>query len=276
LPSVALKDVIVDSLLQVFLICLLLGSVVGFLAGLLGIGGGLIIVPALLYILPSVGISSVQLTHVAIATSLASIILTSMSSAAAHHKRGNIPWTLFKPILPGIVIGSLASAFVSEQIASDDLQQAFAIFVVLMAVQMAFPFKVKTGSSLPNFAVLFIISILIALTAGLMGIGGGVLLVPFLSYCGLQMRQAVGFSSATGMLIAVSGTIGYIIAGFDVPNLPEGSVGYIYLPALIGIIISSMLCAPIGVKAASSWPTPVLKKIFACLLVVVGLKLLTS
>jgi|TARA_R110002126_G_scaffold77790_4_gene193787 uncharacterized membrane protein YfcA len=276
LPSVALKDVIVDSLLQVFLICLLLGSVVGFLAGLLGIGGGLIIVPALLYILPSVGISSVQLTHVAIATSLASIILTSMSSAAAHHKRGNIPWALFKPILPGIVIGSLASAFVSEQIASDDLQQAFAIFVVLMAVQMAFPFKVKTGSSLPNFAVLFIISILIALTAGLMGIGGGVLLVPFLSYCGLQMRQAVGFSSATGMLIAVSGTIGYIIAGFDVPNLPEGSVGYIYLPALIGIIISSMLCAPIGVKAASSWPTPVLKKIFACLLVVVGLKLLTS
>jgi len=276
LPSVALKDVIVDSLLQVFLICLLLGSVVGFLAGLLGIGGGLIIVPALLYILPSVGISSVQLTHVAIATSLASIILTSMSSAAAHHKRGNIPWALFKPILPGIVIGSLASAFVSEQIASDDLQQAFAIFVVLMAVQMAFPFKVKTGSSLPNFAVLFIISILIALTAGLMGIGGGVLLVPFLSYCGLQMRQAVGFSSATGMLIAVSGTIGYIIAGFDVPNLPEGSVGYIYLHALIGIIISSMLCAPIGVKAASSWPTPVLKKIFACLLVVVGLKLLTS
>jgi uncharacterized membrane protein YfcA len=276
LPSVALKDVIVDSLLQVFLICLLLGSVVGFLAGLLGIGGGLIIVPALLYILPSIGISSVQLTHVAIATSLASIILTSMSSAAAHHKRGNIPWALFKPILPGIVIGSLASAFVSEQIASDDLQQAFAIFVVLMAVQMAFPFKVKTGSSLPNFAVLFIISILIALTAGLMGIGGGVLLVPFLSYCGLQMRQAVGFSSATGMLIAVSGTIGYIIAGFDVPNLPEGSVGYIYLPALIGIIISSMLCAPIGVKAASSWPTPVLKKIFACLLVVVGLKLLTS
>ena len=102
-----------DSLLQVFLICLVLGSVVGFLAGLLGIGGGLIIVPALLYILPSVGISSTQITHVAIATSLASIILTSMSSATAHHKRGNIPWELFKPIFPGIVIGSLASAFVS-------------------------------------------------------------------------------------------------------------------------------------------------------------------
>ncbi len=270
------KDVIVDSLIQVFVICLLLGSVVGFLAGLLGIGGGLIIVPALLYILPSVGIGSSQITQVAIATSLASIILTSMSSASAHHKRGNIPWKLFKPIFPGIVIGSLASAFVSEQIASDDLQQAFAIFVVLMAFQMAFPFKVKTGGSMPSFGVLFLVSSAIALIAGLMGIGGGVLLVPFLCYCGLQMRQAVGFSSATGMLIAVSGTVGYIIAGYDVPNLPEGSVGFIYLPALIGIIISSMLCAPIGVKAASTWPTPILKKIFAGLLVVVGVKLLLS
>lgn len=265
-----------DSLLQVFVICIFLGSVVGFLAGLLGIGGGLIIVPALLYILPSVGISSAQLTQVAIATSLASIILTSMSSAAAHHKRGNVPWELFKPIFPGIVIGSLASAFVSEQISSDDLQQAFAIFVVLMAVQMAFPFKVKTGGSMPSFALLLVISTVIALIAGLMGIGGGVLLVPFLSYCGLQMRQAVGFSSVTGMLIAVSGTVGYVIAGFDVPNLPEGSFGFIYLPALLGIIISSILFAPLGVKAASNWPTPVLKKLFAGLLVIVGLKLLFS
>ncbi|MGX9461944.1 sulfite exporter TauE/SafE family protein [Shewanella sp. A14] len=265
-----------DSLLQVFVICLVLGSVVGFLAGLLGIGGGLVIVPALLYILPSVGVDSSQIIQVAIATSLASIILTSMSSATAHHKRGNVPWELFKPIFPGIVIGSLASAFVSEQIASDDLQQTFAVFVVLMAVQMAFPFKVKTGGNIPSFIVLLIVSTIIALIAGLMGIGGGVLLVPFLSYCGLQMRQAVGLSSVTGMLIAISGTVGYIIAGYDVPNLPEGSVGFIYLPALMGIIISSMLCAPFGVKAASTWPTPVLKKIFACLLVVVGLKLLLS
>ncbi|GGB75659.1 sulfite exporter TauE/SafE family protein [Shewanella inventionis] len=265
-----------DSMLQVFIICLLLGSVVGFLAGLLGIGGGLIIVPALLYILPSVGINVAQLTHVAIATSLASIILTSMSSATAHHKRGNVPWSLFKPIMPGIVVGSLASAFVSEQISSEDLQQAFAIFVVLMAIQMAFPFKVKTGDNMPKFGVLFSISVLIALIAGLMGIGGGVLLVPFLSYCGLQMRQAVGFSSVTGMFIAISGTIGYVIAGIDAPNLPAGAVGFIYLPALCGIIISSILCAPLGVKAASTWPTPVLKKIFACLLIVVGLKLLLS
>ena len=265
-----------DSWLQIFAICLALGSIVGFLAGLLGIGGGLIIVPSLLYILPWIGVNSSQLTHVAIATSLASIILTSMSSALAHHKRGNVPWELFKPILPGIVIGALASAFISEQISSEDLQQVFAIFVVLMAVQMAFPFKAKTGGSMPSFVVLLIVSIIIALIAGLMGIGGGVLLVPFLSFCGLQMRQAVGFSSVTGVLIAVSGTTGYVMAGFDAPNLPDGTLGFIYLPALFGIIISSMLCAPVGVKAASTWPTPVLKKVFAGLLVIVGLKLMLT
>ena len=127
----------------------------GFLAGLLGIGGGLIIVPALLYILPWVGITSSQLTHVAIATSLSTIILTSLSSATAHHKRGNIPWPLFKPILPGIIIGALSAGFVSELIPSDQLQQAFAVFVVLMALQMAFPFKSKGEGKMPGDGVLF-------------------------------------------------------------------------------------------------------------------------
>ncbi|UJF21462.1 sulfite exporter TauE/SafE family protein [Shewanella sp. OMA3-2] len=265
-----------DNLLLVFSICLGLGAIVGFLAGLLGIGGGLIIVPALLYILPWVGIHSSQLTHVAIATSLSTIILTSLSSAIAHHKRGNIPWSLFKPIFPGIVLGALSAGFVSEMIPSDQLQQAFAVFVVLMAIQMAFPFKSKGEGKLPPLWVLFVVSILIALVAGMMGIGGGVLLVPFLTLCGLQMKQAVGFSSATGFLIAIAGTTGYVIAGFNASDLPSGTLGYIYLPALLGIIISSMVFAPLGVKAASTLPTPILKKAFAGLLFVVGLKLIFS
>lgn len=265
-----------DNILLIFSLCLVLGAFVGFMAGLLGIGGGLIIVPALIYLLPWVGVESSQLTHVAIATSLASIILTSFSSATAHHKRGNVPWELFKPMLPGVLIGALASGFISEQIASDDLQQAFAIFVVLMAIQMAFPFKPKANKQVPPFIVLFGVSTLIAVVAGLMGIGGGVLLVPFLTYCGLQMRQAVGFSSATGCIIAISGTLGYIIAGYNVTDLPEGTIGFIYLPALVGIIISSMLIAPLGVKAASNWPTPVLKRAFALLLIIVGLKMALS
>ena len=265
-----------DNLLLVFTICLGLGAIVGFLAGLLGIGGDLIIVPSLLFILPWVGVTSSHLTHVAIATSLATIILTSLSSATAHHKRGNVPWHLFKPMLPGIIIGAMVSAFVSEQIPAKDLQQAFSIFVLLMAAQMAFPFKSGTTGKMPALWVLFACSALMAFIAGLMGIGGGVLLVPFLSFCGLQMRNAVGFSSVSGFLIAVSGTLGYIIAGANATDLPEWTLGYVYLPALFGIIISSMMFAPIGVKAASTWPTPVLKKAFSMLLLVIGLKLIFS
>ncbi len=258
----------------VFMICLLLGAIVGFLAGLLGIGGGLIIVPALIYILPWVGVTSAQLTHVAIATSLATIILTSLSSANSHNKRGNIPWPLFKPILPGIVIGALISAFVSELIPSENLQQIFAVFVVLMAIQMAFPLKPEGEGKLPSFGILLSVSVVIAFIAGLMGIGGGVLLVPFLCYCGLQMKHAVGFASATGFLIACSGTLGYIIAGLNAKDMPDASLGYIFLPALFGIIMSSMVFAPIGAKAASTWPTKVLKRIFALLLLVIGLRLM--
>ncbi|MBB1269826.1 sulfite exporter TauE/SafE family protein [Shewanella sp. SR44-3] len=263
-------------MLSVFAICLALGAVVGFLAGLLGIGGGLIIVPALLYLLPWVGIDSLQLTHVAIATSLASIILTSMSAASAHHKRANIPWPIFKTIMPGIIFGALMAGFISEQISSAALQQAFAIFVILMALQMAYPFKPKAGRDLPNGWVLFGLSVVIALLAGMMGIGGGVLMVPMLSYFGLSMRQGVGLSSATGFLIALSGSLGYVVAGFDGTDLPDYSLGYIYLPALLGIVMTSMLIAPLGVKAASVWPTPVLKKLFALLLVLVGFKLISA
>ncbi|MBI1673529.1 sulfite exporter TauE/SafE family protein [Shewanella sp. DW31] len=265
-----------DSLLLVFFICLALGAFVGFMAGLLGIGGGLIVVPALLYILPSVGISSTQLPHIAIATSLAAIILTSISSARAHHKRGNVPWNLFKSMLPGLIIGALASGFIAERIPADKLQQGFAIFVILMTIQMAYPVKAESNRQLPNSVVLFVVSAFVAVLAGLTGIGGGILIVPFLTFYGLQMRQAVGFSAAMGFLISLSGSFGYIIAGMNTPELPYGTLGYIYLPALFGLVITSVLMAPVGVKAASTWPTSVLKKIFALLLLCVGLKLILT
>lgn len=265
-----------DSLLSVFLICLALGAFVGFMAGLLGIGGGLIVVPALLYILPSVGIHSAQLPHIAIATSLAAIILTSISSARAHHQRGNVPWPLFRTMLPGIILGALTSAFIAEQISAVTLQKGFAIFVVLMSIQMAYPFKTESSRQLPSAPVLFIVGTFIAMIAGLMGIGGGVLLVPFLTFFGLQMRYAIGFSAATGLLISLSGSLGYVIAGFNASELPYGTLGFIYLPALFGLVITSVLMAPVGVNAASSWPTPVLKKIFALLLLCVGLKLMLT
>ncbi|NMH64798.1 sulfite exporter TauE/SafE family protein [Shewanella salipaludis] len=265
-----------DSVLWVFVDCLVLGALVGFLAGLLGIGGGLLVVPALIYLLPSVGINAEQLPHIAIATSLAAIILTSSSSARAHYNRGNIPWALFKPMMPGIIVGALAAAFISEQIPAHRLQQGFALFVLLMSAQMAFPRKAEAGRSLPGTWVLFWVSVSIALLAGMMGIGGGVLLVPFLTWCGLQMRHAVGFSAMTGLLISLVGSLGYVLAGADVPGLPQWTLGFIYLPALLGIVLTSMLMAPVGVRAASHWPTLVLKRIFAVLLFSLGLKLILT
>ncbi|MCL1123117.1 sulfite exporter TauE/SafE family protein [Shewanella surugensis] len=259
--------------LQVFGICLVLGVIIGFLAGLLGIGGGLISVPALLHILPLVGVSHDFLPHVAIATSLAAIILTGLSSTRSHHKRDNIPWYLFKPMLPGFVLGSLSSGFISENISANALQQSFAIFVILMAIQMVFPFKGQAQRHLPSSVLLFMTAVVVAIIAGLMGIGGSVLLVPFLTFFGLQMRYAIGFSAASGLLIALFGSVGYVIAGWNVYGLPQFTLGYIYIPALLGIVVSSIFIAPIGAKRASTWPTGVLKKMFALLLVIIGFKL---
>ncbi|ACJ30474.1 Conserved hypothetical protein [Shewanella piezotolerans WP3] len=265
-----------ETWLVVFSICLALGAVIGFMAGLLGIGGGLIAVPALLHILPGVGIPAEHLPHVAIATSLAAIILTSLSSARAHHKRENIPWELFRSMMPGFVLGAICSGFISELIEASFLQQIFAIFVILMAIQMAFPFRPNSNRSMPSTVSLFFAAVIIAIIAGMMGIGGGVLLIPFLTWCGLQMRYAIGFSSATGLLIALFGSIGYTLAGWNVDTLPEGTIGFIYLPALVGIATTSILIAPLGAKAATNWPTAKLKKIFAVFLAFVGLKLVLT
>jgi len=263
-----------DILLFVFLTCLGLGAFIGFMAGLLGIGGGLIAVPVLLYLLPQVGFDATNVPHVAIATSLAAIILTSLSSARAHHKRGNIPWPVFKLMLPGLMLGSFCAGFISQNIGAQLLQQIFAVFVILMAMQMVFPFKNDNSDrELPAKSVLFICAIIIAIIAGLMGIGGGILLIPFLSWCGLQMRNAIGMSAVSGIFIASFGSIGYILAGLHLQDMPQWTLGYVYLPALLGIIITSVLTAPIGARAASIWPTPLLKKIFAVLLIVTGIKL---
>ncbi|MGL5148309.1 MAG: sulfite exporter TauE/SafE family protein [Plesiomonas shigelloides] len=253
--------------------CIMLGAFAGFMAGLLGIGGGLIIVPALLYLLPSAGFNAEVLPVVAIATSLSAIILTSISSARTHYIRGNLDTGLFKTMAPAVLAGALVSGFVAELLPAHLLKQVFAVFVILMAVQMAYPFNASSNRTLPSNLALFIIVFMVAMCAGLMGIGGGVLLVPLLTFFGVAMRTAVGVSAGTGVLIALSGSVSYIIAGWDAMGMPEFTLGYVYLPALFGIVSTSMLTANLGAKAASRWPTGMLKKLFALLLSIIGLKL---
>lgn len=272
-------------LLSVFLICILLGSVVGFCAGLLGIGGGLIIVPALVYLLPQLGIDLDLVMPMALGTSLATIVVTSFSASIAHHRNKNIPWPLTKQLMIAIAFGSLLGAFIADMLSVDVLKNTFAIAVFLLSSYMFIVInnssknKIITESDevrLPANIIIKAIGFFTGILASLMGIAGGAILVPILSYFKVPLRQAIGVSTVSGMVVATFGVSGYVISGFGKANLPEYSLGYLYLPALLGIIITSSFFAPIGVKAASKLPVRTIKKAFAIFLMLVAVKMILS
>ena len=266
-----------ENLLVIIAVCMVLGAFVGFMAGLLGIGGGLIVVPALMYMLPKVGIPPQFVPILAIATSLANMMLTTCSAAVAHHRRQNISWDIAKVLIPGILIGAIFSGTIASFIPAEHMKKIFAVFVILMGLNMARPLKAEVHDKpLPNKYLLFAIMVIIALVSGVLGIGGSVMLIPILCYFGVQLHRAVSLASVAGMCIAFAGSIGYIIAGWDVSGLPTGTLGYVYLPALVGIAVTSTLVAPLGVKVATTWPTKKLKLVLVVFLVVVGLELLLS
>jgi len=261
-------------ILTVLISCVILGSIVGFLAGLLGIGGGLIIVPALVYLLPQVGVSSEIVMPMALATSLGAIVITSASAALAHHGKKNIPWSLAKPLMFLVAIGALLGAFIADSLSSEALTRFFSSVVVLLAVYMLLSINSAKQRSLPATYVLQSISFITGVIASLMGIAGGAILVPMLSFFGISVRHSIGIATACGVMVALFGSLGYIITGFNLPNIPAWSLGYIYLPALLGIVISSSIFAPIGVKYASKLPVKTLKKFFAVFLIFVAIKMM--
>jgi uncharacterized membrane protein YfcA len=272
-------------LLSIFLICVLLGSVVGFCAGLLGIGGGLIIVPALVYLLPQLGIDPSLVMAMALATSLATIVVTSFSAAMAHHHNRNIPWPLAKQLMIAIALGSLLGAFIADILSVDALKNTFAIAVFLLSSYMFFAINKANKNklindvndeNLPANIIIKSIGFFTGILSSLMGIAGGAILVPILTYFKVPLRQAIGVATVSGMVVATFGASGYMIAGFGEENLPEYSLGYVYLPALLGIIITSSFFAPIGVKAASKLPVSTIKKTFAVFLMLVAVKMILS
>lgn len=249
---------------------LLLGGFVGIMAGLLGIGGGLIVVPALLYLLPMAGIDPSISMHIALATSLASIIVTSGSSAFNHFRLGNVDMFVVKWLMPGVVVGGFLGANIADWIPSQYLPKVFGVIVLLLAIQMLFSIKGKTERAMPGSGATVVIGTGIGMVSSLAGIGGGSLSVPFLNRHGVEMRRAVGSSSVCGCFIALSGMAGFILNGYKADVLPAYSLGYVYLPALIGITSTSMLTTRIGAKLATSMPTVRLKKIFAVFLMFVA------
>lgn len=259
--------------LIVFLICAGIGAFVGIAAGLLGIGGGLIVVPALYYLLPKFGIESAVVMHLALGTSMASIMFTALSSVNSHHKLGNVQWSLVKILAIGIAVGSLCGALLADALQEAELKRLFAFCVFVLAIFMFLNRTSTQGRALPPLPLLVIMGVVVGTLASLMGLGGGLILIPLLHYMGLEMRKAIGCGAACGLVASITGTIGYVGVGVDHQFLPEFAVGYVYLPALFGIVATSAIFAPFGAKLASRLEVALLKKIFAFILMLVGLNM---
>ncbi len=260
---------------EYFLLYLVLGAAAGFLAGLFGIGGGLILVPFLSWIYTTQRFPSNLVMLMAIATSLATIIPTAISSVNAHHKLGAIKWEFVLRLAPGILAGSLIGTVIAQQLDTRTLKTIFGVFLILVSIQTGFQIKPEKQTWVLGKSLGSCVGALIGCFSSLVGIGGGTLTVPFLMKCQQPIRNAVAISSACGVPISIAGTIGYITLGWNIPNRPEWSAGYIYGPALIGIVTSSVVFAPLGAKLAHSLPTGWLKRLFAIFIFVVGCKLLT-
>lgn len=256
------------------LIYLPLGALAGLLAGLLGVGGGLVIVPALIWVFRGHGFDGQVLVHLAVGTSLATIVVTSISSVRAHHRHGAVHWPLVWALTPGIVVGAWLGAVLAGWLPSLTLQRVFACFAILVGLQMAFSVKAEAHGGLPGRVGLFGAGGVIGAVSTIVGIGGGSMTVPFLSWCSVGIRNAVATSAACGLPIAVAGALGFVITGWHEADLPAGSSGFLYWPAFAGIAVASVLFAPLGARLAHSIPVFALKRFFALLLLVLGTRML--
>ncbi|MFY9346774.1 MAG: sulfite exporter TauE/SafE family protein [Orrella sp.] len=244
-----------------------LGCVAGFAAGLLGIGGGMLLVPFLTALLTLQGLPLELVVHAAIATSMASILFTSMSSVRAHHQKRAVRWDLVIRFSPGIVVGGLlAGGAVFAALKTGWLALFFAVFVGYSAVQMLINRKPKPSRQMPGTVGTTAAGAGIGFLSGLVGAGGGFVSVPFMLWCNVALHHAVATSAALGFPIALANTVGYVWSGWSVQDLPAGMFGYIYWPALLVLVIFSVVTAPIGAKVAHKLPVNTLKRIFAFLL----------
>lgn len=253
---------------------LMLGVIAGLVGGLLGLGGGILIVPALLFLFIWQGLTADILMHLAVATSLFTIVFTSISSSYAHHKHQAVLWSQVFLLTPGIIVGAVLGALLVDHVSSDILRRLFGIFEIFIACQIGFSVKPTAQRSLPERNGMLIAGGGIGTLSTLLGIGGGTLTVPFLIWCHVDVRKAVATSSACGFPIALTGTLAMIFTGLDSTSLPENSIGYVYWPAAILILTTSVLFAPVGAKLAHSIQVESLRRVFAIVLACVGLRML--
>ncbi|ARU32501.1 hypothetical protein CAP31_12920 [Sulfuriferula sp. AH1] len=252
---------------------LTLGLLSGFVAGLLGVGGGLILVPILVWLFTTQGFSPAHNMLLALGTSLAVISFTAISSVRAHHAHGAVNWVMVRRVAPGILGGTFLGAWLASRLPGQFLHYFFVAFLFYAATQMLLNFKPAPHRELPGSIGLSMVGSVIGLISSWVGIGGGTLSVPFMLWCNNKLHQAIATSAAIGFPIAIAGTLGYIVAGWNTASLPAYSAGYVYLPALAAIASSSILTAPLGARLAHRLPVAILKRIFAVLLYALGIKM---
>jgi uncharacterized membrane protein YfcA len=254
---------------------LALGAFVGFFAGLFGIGGGLVMVPMLVWMLETQHLGGAHVLHLALGTSMAAILFTSLSSARTHHAHDAVNLDIVRRITPGLFLGTLCGALLASRIPALPLTLFFALFVYFSAAQMLLQLKPKAARTLPGTPVISMVGILIGAVSSLVSVGGGVMSVPFMLRHNVPLKQAIGTSAALGFPIALGGTLGYIVTGYavDAP-LPDAALGFVYLPALIVLALGSLLTTHLGARAAHRLPLAILRRGFALLLFVLATRLL--
>ena len=253
-----------------------IGALVGFAAGLLGIGGGVVMVPLLVLVFRAHGMPAEHVLHLALGTALAAMMFTSVASMRAHHAHGAVDWKIARAMAPGMLIGSFIAAIVAGWIPTRPLAVVFTAFVFYAATSILLDIKPSTTRELPGTGGIFTAGAVIGAVSSLLAAGGAFMTIPFLAWCGVSLRRAIGTAAANGLPIAIAGTAGYLIQGWPVPGLPRPNLGYVYLPALALVVATSMLTAPVGARVAHRLPIKILRRMFAVLLYVFALRMLVS
>jgi uncharacterized membrane protein YfcA len=251
-------------------IFLVLGGFAGLLAGLLGVGGGLVIVPMITYTFDIRGMSGEHTYYMALGTSLATIMVTSVSSFTAHHRKKAVLWPVVGSLTPGILFGTFFGSKLASHISTGTLKLFFIVFLLYVGTNMFLNIKPQASRPVPGFAGNSLAGMIIGAVSSFVGIGGGSLSVPYLAWCNVAIHKAVGTSAAVGFPIALAGAAGYLVNGLGIEDMPGPHWGFIYLPAFFGITAASVFTAPLGVRLSHKLPVSTLKKAFACLLFVMA------
>ena len=253
-----------------------IGAAVGFFAGMLGIGGGAIMVPLLVILFDAQGLPKSHILHLAVGTGMATILFTSVASVRAHASRGAIRWDIARNITPGILLGGLVGSWIASFIPPLVFAALFTAVIYIAATNLLIDRKPKPSREAPGFAGMSVFGFLVSAASAFAAIGGAFLTVPFMLWCNVPMLPAIGTAAVIGFPIALSGTIGFVATGLRETGLPPYTVGFVYLPALAGIVVTSMLMAPVGAAAAHRLPTVWLKRIFAVLFYVMATRMLLT